>query len=308
MKINKFLNIKYLKKADPKLYTLLIKEIQRQENSLNLIPSENIAPLAVLELLGSPLTNKYSEGYPFKRYYPGNFYYDQIELLAQKRALKLFSLDDQKWAVNVQPYSGSPANLAIYFALLKPRESLLGMELSSGGHLTHGHLANLSGKIFKSFSYSVNEKDFIDYSQIEKLALRYKPKIIVCGTTAYPRKIDFKKFRKIADKSNSFLLADISHIIGLIVAKEHPSPFPYADIIMSTTHKTLQGPRGAIIFVNKKSKIAKKLNINLEEAINKSVFPGLQGGPHNNVIGAIAYTLKRASSKKFIQYQTQIVK
>jgi len=305
---NNFFKFSCLKKADPRLYSLLIKEIARQENTLNLIPSENIAPLPILELIGSPLTNKYSEGYPYKRYYPGNFYYDKIETLAQERALKAFNLNHQKWSVNVQPYSGSPANLAIYFALLKPKEKILGLELSSGGHLTHGHFANLSGKIFKSISYSLNEKGFIDYNQVQKLALKYKPKIIVCGTTSYPRKINFKKFKIIADQANAFLLADISHIIGLIIAKEHPSPFLYADIVMSTTHKTLQGPRGAVIFINKKSKTAKKLNINLEEVINKTVFPGLQGGPHNNIIAGIAYAFKRATSKKFIKYQKQIVK
>ena len=305
---NNVFKFNYLKKADPKLYSLLIKEINRQENTLNLIPSENVAPLPILELIGSPLTNKYSEGYPYKRYYPGNFYYDQIETLAQERALKTFNLNHQKWSVNVQSYSGSPANLAIYFALLKPKEKILGLELTSGGHLTHGHFANLSGKIFKSISYSVNEKGFIDYNQVQKLALKHKPKIIVCGTTSYPRKINFKKFKIIADQVNAFLLADISHIIGLIIAKEHPSPFLYADIVMSTTHKTLQGPRGAVIFINKKSKTAKKLNINLEEVINKTVFPGLQGGPHNNIIAGIAYAFKRAASKKFIKYQKQIVK
>ncbi|MGB9680985.1 MAG: serine hydroxymethyltransferase [Minisyncoccia bacterium] len=305
MKENRF---SFLKKSDFKLFSLIKKEILRQENTLDLIPSESIAPMEILEILGSPLTNKYSEGYPFKRYYPGNKYYDQIELLAQKRALEAFNLNPKKWAVNVQPYSGSPANLAIYFALLKPKETLMGMELTSGGHLTHGHFANISGKIFKSIPYSLNKNEEIDFKELEKLAIKYKPKIIICGTTAYPRKINFKKFSEIAKKVNAFLLADISHIIGLIIAKQHPSPFPWADIVMSTTHKTLQGPRGAVIFINKKSKIAKELKIDLENQINKTIFPGFQGGPHNNVIASIAFAFKRAKTKEFLNYQKQIIK
>jgi len=302
------MSFNHLKKSDPALYSLVKKEILRQAETIDLIPSESIAPLEVLELLGSPLTNKYSEGYPGKRYYPGNIYYDEIEELAQKRALEAFGLKESSFAVNVQPYSGSPANLAIYFALLKPGDKILGMDLVSGGHLTHGAPVNLSGKIFHSLSYSVNTDGLIDYDKVEKIALKYRPKIIVCGATSYPRKIDFQKFSFIAKKTNAFLMADISHIIGLIIAKKHPSPFPYADIVMSTTHKTLQGPRGAVIFINKKSQLAKKMKINLEEMINKSVFPGCQGGPHNNVIAAIAYSFKRAKTKEFLSYQNQIVK
>lgn len=302
------MSFNHLKKSDPALYSLVKKEILRQAETIDLIPSESLAPLEVLELLGSPLTNKYSEGYPGKRYYPGNIYYDEIEELAQKRALEAFGLKESSFAVNVQPYSGSPANLAIYFALLKPGDKILGMDLASGGHLTHGAPVNLSGKIFHSLSYSVNTDGLIDYDKVEKIALKYRPKIIVCGATSYPRKIDFQKFSFIAKKTNAFLMADISHIIGLIIAKKHPSPFPYADIVMSTTHKTLQGPRGAVIFINKKSQLAKKMKINLEEMINKSVFPGCQGGPHNNVIAAIAYSFKRAKTKEFLSYQNQIVK
>ena len=302
------MSFNHLKKSDPALYSLVKKEILRQAETIDLIPSESLAPFEVLELLGSPLTNKYSEGYPGKRYYPGNIYYDEIEELAQKRALEAFGLKESSFAVNVQPYSGSPANLAIYFALLKPGDKILGMDLASGGHLTHGAPVNLSGKIFHSLSYSVNTDGLIDYDKVEKIALKYRPKIIVCGATSYPRKIDFQKFSFIAKKTNAFLMADISHIIGLIIAKKHPSPFPYADIVMSTTHKTLQGPRGAVIFINKKSQLAKKMKINLEEMINKSVFPGCQGGPHNNVIAAIAYSFKRAKTKEFLSYQNQIVK
>ena len=302
------MSFNHLKKSDPALYSLVKKEILRQAETIDLIPSESLAPLEVLELLGSPLTNKYSEGYPGKRYYPGNIYYDEIEELAQKRVLEAFGLKESSFAVNVQPYSGSPANLAIYFALLKPGDKILGMDLASGGHLTHGAPVNLSGKIFHSLSYSVNTDGLIDYDKVEKIALKYRPKIIVCGATSYPRKIDFQKFSFIAKKTNAFLMADISHIIGLIIAKKHPSPFPYADIVMSTTHKTLQGPRGAVIFINKKSQLVKKMKINLEEMINKSVFPGCQGGPHNNVIAAIAYSFKRAKTKEFLSYQNQIVK
>ncbi len=259
--------------------------------------------------MGSPLINKYSEGYPFKRYYPGNFYYDKIEILAQKRALKAFGLNEKNWAVNVQPYSGSPANLAVYNALLNPGEVLMGMSLMSGGHLTHGHFVNFSGKIYKAVQYGLNPKtQLIDYLAVEKLAKKFKPKIIVCGTTSYPRVINFKKFKEIAEKVNAFLMADISHIAGLVLAGLHPNPFKYCDIVTTTTHKTLRGPRGALVFINKKSKLAKKQKIDLENVINKSVFPGMQGGPHNNVTAGIALMFKLALDKKFKKYQQQIVK
>lgn len=298
-----------LKKTDKELYQLVSKEIQRQKQTLDLIASENIAPTAILEVLGSPLVNKYSEGYPFKRYYPGNFYYDKIEILAQKRALEAFNLKEEDWAVNVQPYSGSPANLEVYNALLQPKDVFLGMSLASGGHLTHGHFVNFSGKIYKATQYGLNEKtQLIDYKEVERLAKKYKPKLIVCGTTSYPRKIDFLSFSKIANKVDAYLMADISHIAGLVLADLHPNPFKYCDIVTTTTHKTLRGPRGAIIFINKKSKIAKKFKIDLENQINKSVFPGMQGGPHNNVTAAIALMLKLAQRKDFKQYQRQMLK
>jgi len=298
---------RFLKKEDPLLYQMVKSEIERQKNTIDLIPSENFVSPAILEVLGSPLTNKYSEGYPGKRYYPGNEFYDKIEKLAQQRALKVFSLK-KNWQVNVQPYSGSPANLAVYNALLKPGEILMGMSLSSGGHLTHGHSVNFSGKIYKAIPYHLNPKtELIDFNEVEKLAKKHRPKIIVCGLTAYSKKIDFKKFSVIAKKTGAYLLADISHISGLIAANLHPSPFPYCDIVTTTIHKTLKGPRSAAIFTNQSSSLAKKNNINLSELIDKSVFPGLQGGPHNNVIAAAACAFKEALQPKFKKYQKQVL-
>ncbi|MCS7183823.1 MAG: serine hydroxymethyltransferase [Patescibacteria group bacterium] len=281
------------------LWKLIEKEIERQEQTLDLIPSENFVDLETLFIVGSPLMNKYAEGYPKRRYYPGNLYIDKIENLTKKRALKIFKLNPKEWSVNVQPYSGSPANLAIYLALTEPGEKIMGLNLFHGGHLTHGHKVSYSGKLFYSIQYGINPKtERIDYSELEKLALKYRPKIIVSGTTAYPRFIDFKKIYQIAKKINAYHLADISHICGLIIAKLHPSPFKFADIVMTTTHKTLRGPRGAIIFMTK----------NLEEKIDKSVFPGLQGGPHIHTIAGIGYALDKASKKSFFLYQKQILK
>ena len=278
---------------------LIKKEILRQKNTINLIPSENYVSKDILSALGSPLTNKYSEGYPGKRYYPGNYIYDQIEIYTQNLALKAFGLSSKKWSVNVQPYSGSPANISVYLALMKPGEKLLGFSLSSGGHLTHGHFANYSGKLFNVQQYGVNPKTgFLDYEEIYKIAKKFKPKVIISGLTAYPRKIDFKKFGLIAKSVKAYHVADISHIAGLVLAKLHPTPFPFSDVVTTTTHKTLRGPRGAIIFMKK----------NLEEVINKSVFPGLQGGPHNNVIASIGIMFEEALNKKFIKYQNQILK
>jgi len=293
------MRLQHLKKIDPKLNGLVAKEIKRQRETIDLIASENIAPLEILEVLGSPLTNKYSEGYPGRRYYPGNEYYDQIEMLAQKRALQTFHLNPKKWAVNVQPYSGSPANLEVYAALLHPGDTLMGMKLSSGGHLTHGHKASLSGQLYRSVQYSVDIKTGrIDFPQVEKLARKYKPKIIVSGASAYPRKISFRHFQQIAREINAYHLADISHIAGLVAAGLHPSPFPYSDVVVTTLQKTLRGPRAAVIFSRR----------NLGKKINKAVFPGMQGGPHNNVIAAIALTFKEAQQNKFKRYQKQIIK
>lgn len=282
-----------------KIDKLIKKEVVRQQNSINLIPSENYVSQKVLDAIGSPLTNKYSEGYPGKRYYPGNEIYDKIEMYVQNLALKAFRLNQKDWSSNIQPYSGSPANLAVYLALMSPGDKLLGFSLTSGGHLTHGHFVNYSGKLFKVRQYSVNPKTgLLDYDEIYKLAKKFKPKLIVSGLTSYPRKIDFKKFGQIAKKVGAYHLADISHIAGLILANLHPTPFSYSDVVTTTTHKTLRGPRGALIFMRK----------HLEEKINKSVFPGLQGGPHNNIIAGIGVMFEEALTSKFIKYQQQILK
>ena len=284
---------------DIKLKKLIRNEIKRQEATIDLIASENYASQDILDILGSPLTNKYSEGYPGKRYYPGNEIYDKIENLAKDRALKVFGLSPEKWSANAQSYSGSPANLAIYAALMEPGDVLMGMKLASGGHLTHGHKVNLSGKIYKSVQYGVNEKTrLIDYEEAARLAKQYKPKVIVSGLTAYPRKIDFKRFGDIAKSAGAYHVADISHIAGLVAAGLHQSPFSYCDVVMSTTHKTLRGPRGAVIFSRKE----------LAEKIDRAVFPGSQGGPHNNVTAAKALMFFEALQPQFKNYQKQVVK
>jgi len=287
-------------RKDKKLFNLIKKEIDRQRNGLVLVASENFPSVEVLKALGSPCQNKYAEGYPKKRYYGGNKFIDKIENLAIERAKKLFlpKSEWKNWQVNVQPYSGSPANLAVYFALLKPKDKIMGMALSQGGHLTHGHKVNLSGKIFKAVQYGVDKKtNLLNYKEIEELAKKEKPKIIICGATAYPRKISFLNFSKIAKKVGAILVADIAHIAGLIAAGYHQSPFPYCDIVTTTTHKTLRGPRGAIIF--SKNKYAGK--------INKMVFPGIQGGPHENKIAALAVCLYEASKAPFKRYIKQVI-
>ncbi len=288
----KFPNIK---KHAPKVHALLAREIKRQQETLDLIPSENIASPAVLEALGSPLTNKYSEGYPGKRYYPGNLLYDEIERAAQDLARKVFKLR-REWQVNVQPYSGSPANIAVYMALLRRGDTLLGMILSHGGHLTHGHRVNISGKWFRSIQYGVGEDGRIDYEAVRKLARAHKPHLIVAGATAYPRTIDFKKFGAIAREVHAIAMADIAHIAGLIATGLHPSPFSYMDVVTTTTHKSLRGPRGAIIFAKN----------NHADAIDRAVFPGLQGGPHNNVTAAMAVALTETMQPSFARYQRQV--
>lgn len=291
-----------LLKTDPQIAKLIREEELRQQNSLQMIPSENHASRAVQEALATVLVNKYSEGYPKKRYYQGNKIIDEVEILAQERAKKLFGVPH----VNVQPYSGSPANTAIYFALLKPlRDKIMGLSLAFGGHLTHGAPVSISGKYFKAASYELDKNGHLDYQAIEKLAQREKPKIIVCGFTAYPRTIDFKRFGQIADKVSAYLLADISHIAGLVAGGVHPSPVAHAHIVMTTTHKTLRGPRGAMIMVTEKGL---KKDLDLAEKIDKAVFPGLQGGPHNNQTAAIAVALKEASTLAFAKYAAQIVK
>ncbi len=284
----------------------MIAEVKRQAKTIDLIPSENIVSPAVLEALGSPLTNKYSEGYPGKRYYAGNAVIDEIELIAQERARRVFRLG-KYWHVNVQPYSGSPANMAVYYALLEPGEKIMGLSLSFGGHLTHGWKVNFSGRLYTAVPYILGRDGFIDYEAVWKLARKEKPKIIVTGATAYPRFFDFKNFATIAHKVGAYLLADIAHIAGLIAAGVHPSPFPYADVVTTTTHKTLRGPRGAIIFANTKSKIAKRYGVDMAQAIDRAVFPALQGGPHDHQTAAIAVCLGEAMRPAFKKYARQVV-
>jgi len=246
---------KTLKKKDRILSSLAEKEVKRQKNTIDLIASENIAPQGVLELLGSELTNKYSEGYPGKRYYPGNVYYDQIEELAKKRALKIFRLSSRNWHVNVQAYSGAVANLAVYLSVLKPGETILSMNLTAGGHLSHGSKVSFTGKLFNVVHYGVDKNYDIDYGELEKLARKHKPKMIISGASAYPKKINFEKIGKIAKKVSAYHLADISHYAGLVSAGYYPYPFKFSDFVMTTTHKSLFGPRAALIYISKNSSI-----------------------------------------------------
>lgn len=291
-----------LKRTDPQIYKLVKEEEKRQKNVLEMIPSENYTSEAVMEAMGTVLGNKYSEGYPRRRYYQGNEIVDRVELLAQERAKKLFGVP----YVNVQPHSGSPANLAVYVALLEPlRGKLMGLSLAFGGHLTHGQPISATGKFFKSVQYTLGKNGYLDYDAIEKQAKKEKPDIIVCGFTAYPRIIDFKRFGQIADKVGAYLMADIAHIAGLIVAGVHPSPTPYAHIVTTTTHKTLRGPRGAMIMVTEKGL---KKNPDLPKLIDSAIIPGLQGGPHDNQTAAIAVALKEASATTFKRYGQQIIK
>ena len=289
---------------DTPIKKLIEAEKKRQKSVINLIASENYVSKDVLEALGSELTNKYSEGYPGKRYYGGNEFIDKLEVLAQQRALKLFGLSSKKWAVNVQPLSGSPANLAVYTALLPTDGTgkIMGMSLDNGGHLTHGHKASATGKFFKQISFGVDPKtEVIDYGALILKAIAEKPHIIIAGFTAYPRKFDWKKFREIADACGAILMVDMAHIAGLIAGKAYPSPFPYADVVTTTTHKSLRGPRSAMIF----SKIDDR---NFSSKIDQAVFPGLQGGPHNNQIAAIAVAMQEAISPSFKVYAKQVMK
>ncbi|MEK7587412.1 MAG: serine hydroxymethyltransferase [Patescibacteria group bacterium] len=290
-----------IKKMDPAIASLIEKEAKRQRDVLEMIPSENYASSAVREAVGSILANKYSEGYPHKRYYQGNRYIDDIENLAIARAKKLFGVPH----ANVQPYSGSPANSAVYMALLKPGDTIMGLKLSGGGHLTHGHPdVTFSGTFYRSVQYDVDEQGFIDLDYVAALAAKTKPAIIVVGTTAYPRIFDWKKWKAIADSVGALLLADISHIAGLVVGGVHTSPIPYADIVMFTTHKTMRGPRGAVLLVTGQGLVK---DPKMGEKIDKAVFPGLQGGPHDNVTAAIAVCLHEASQPTFKRYAKQVV-
>ena len=284
-----------LQQQDPDIFSLIQQEEFRQKDKIRLIASENYVSKAVMEATGSVLTNKYSEGYPGKRYYEGQQFIDQVESLAIERAKALFGAEH----VNVQPYSGSPANLAVYLAFLSPGDTILGMALPHGGHLTHGAKVSISGKYFVAESYSLDEQTgLLNYETIREKAMACKPKILIAGHSAYPRVLDFVKFREIADACGALLLVDMAHFSGLVAGGAHPSPFPYADIVTTTTHKSLRGPRGAMIMC-KEAHAA---------AIDKAVFPGLQGGPHNNTTAAIAVALKEASTDAFKSYAAQIVK
>jgi len=286
--------------TDRKIFDLLQKEENRQKNQITLIPSENYTSRAVREALGSVLTNKYSEGYPGKRYYNGNKIVDRIETLAIERAKKLFGVP----YANVQPYSGSPANAAIYMALLEKGDTLMGMALTAGGHLTHGHPnITFSGKFFRSVQFDVDADGWIQTDVVQALAQKEKPKLIIVGSTAYPRTFDWKAWRDIADSTGAWLVADISHIVGLVIGGVHPTPVPYADVIMTTTHKMLRGPRGAIILATERGLTR---DPDLAKKIDRAVFPGLQGGPHDNVTAAIAIALGEASSPTYQTYAKQI--
>ena len=290
-----------LKRTDPKVYKLIEDEQVRQRDTLMMIPSENYVSQAVLEAIGSVLTNKYSEGYGGLRYYQGNQVIDEIEALAIQRARELFEVPH----VNVQPYSGSPMNAAVYMALLNQGDKLMGMKLREGGHLSHGHPnITFSGKFYESVQYSVGENGWIDYEALMEFAKQEKPKVIVAGFTAYPRLVEFAKFARIADEVGAYLVADISHIAGLVAGKIHPSPVKYAHVITSTTHKTLRGPRGGLIMVTHKG-IRK--DPELAKKIDRAVFPGLQGGPHNNTTAAIAVCLQEAGRAGFKAYARKVV-
>lgn len=285
-----------LNEKDPKIYELIELEKKRQRDGLELIPSESYASKAVLEAMGSVLNNKYAENYAGKRYYGGCQIIDMVETLCQKRALEVYKAEG--YHVNVQPYSGSPANLEVYFGLLEFGDTIMSLRLDNGGHLTHGNLSNLSGKAWKFVHYGLKEDETIDYDQMLQLAKEHKPKIILSGFTAYPRTIDFKKVDEIAKEVGALSMADISHISGLIIAGAHPSPFPFTDVVTTTTHKTLRGPRGAMIFCKQE----------LKEKIDKGVFPGMQGGPHEHTIAGIAVALEESKKPEFKEYAEQTVK
>ncbi|MBR6364928.1 MAG: serine hydroxymethyltransferase [Lachnospiraceae bacterium] len=283
-----------IKKTDPEIAAAIASEVSRQNSHIELIASENFVSKAVMAAMGSPLTNKYAEGYPGKRYYGGCECVDVVEELARERAKELFGCE----YVNVQPHSGAQANMAVFFAVLNPGDTYMGMNLAHGGHLSHGSPVNMSGKYFNCVPYGVNDDGFIDYDEVRRIALECKPKMIVCGASAYPREINFKRFREIADEVGAVLMADIAHIAGLVATGLHMSPIPYAHITTTTTHKTLRGPRGGMIMCS--NEVNERFNF------NKAVFPGIQGGPLMHVIAAKAVSFKEALSPEFKEYQTRI--
>ncbi|HIX60114.1 MAG TPA: serine hydroxymethyltransferase [Candidatus Blautia gallistercoris] len=289
-------SLEEITQVDPQIAQLIQDELERQNSHIELIASENWVSKAVMAAMGSPLTNKYAEGYPGKRYYGGCACVDEVERLAIERAKKLFGCE----YVNVQPHSGAQANMAVFFAMLKPGDTVLGMNLAHGGHLTHGSPANMSGSYFNAVPYGVNDDGVIDYEEVRRIALECKPKLIVAGASAYARIIDFKKFREIADEVGAYLMVDMAHIAGLVAGGQHPSPIPYADVVTTTTHKTLRGPRGGLILSSEEN--AKKFNF------NKAIFPGIQGGPLMHVIAAKAVCFEEALQPEFKEYAANVVK
>ena len=293
---------------DIQIKNILKDEKVRQKSVINLIASENYVSQDVLTALGSELTNKYAEGYPNARYYGGNINSDKVELLCQKRALSLFKLSPKKWAVNVQALSGSPANVAVYTALIPQGGKIMGMSLTNGGHLTHGHKVSVTGKFWQQVPFGVDSKtEMIDYEEVRKIAVSEKPNIIVAGFTAYPRTVDWKKFRAIADECGAILMVDMSHVAGLVAGGVYPSPFNYADVVTTTVHKTLRGPRSALIFSRTEKHITKAdKKFSFPSLIDKAVFPGMQGGPHLNQIAGVAVALGEANTPAFKKYTKQV--
>lgn len=304
--------------CDGELYSLIMKEKERQASSLEMIASENFTSIAVLQTLASCLHNKYSEGYPGQRYYGGNEFIDEVEILAQKRALAAFNLDPNEWGVNVQPLSGSPANFAVYTGIVGPHGRIMGLDLPDGGHLTHGFFTaqkkiSATSMFFESMPYKLNpQTGLIDYDQLEQNAKLFKPNLIIAGVSCFPRHLDYDRFRKICNETGAYLMADMAHVAGLVAAKLSPSPFEFCDVVTTTVHKTLRGPRSGIIFYRKgirstDKKSGANIMYDIEEKINQAVFPGLQGGPHNNSIAGIATAFKQVASDEFADYQKQVL-
>lgn len=314
---NKLLNGN-LWETDPELFDLIKKEKERQRSGLEMIASENFTSIPVLQCLSTCLHNKYSEGIPHQRYYGGNEFIDEIEILAQNRSLEAYRLNSEEWGVNVQPYSGSPANFAVYTGVVEPHGRIMGLDLPDGGHLTHGFFTatkkiSATSIFFESMPYKVDPvTGLIDYDKLAETAKLFKPKLIIAGISCYSRYLDYKRFRQIADDNGAYLMADMAHVSGLVAAGIIPSPFEYCDIVSTTTHKTLRGPRAGVIFFRKGVRSVKpngtKVMYDFESRINQAVFPGLQGGPHNHAIAAIATAMKQAMTPEFVEYQKQVIK